>query len=137
LDPFDSEFGEITPKAGGSNAELSQRIQYYEVPLELKYALLNKKVGIHFIGGMSTLFLGTNEVSVQAGSVDEVIGEANNLNSVSFSTNVGLGFDYKLSKKFTFNLEPMFKYQLNTYTDSSVDFRPYTLGVYTGLSFKF
>ena len=137
LDPFDDDFGDITAKAGGSNAELSQRIQYYEVPLELKYALLNKKVGIHFIGGLSTLFLGTNEVSVQAGSVDEVIGEANNLSSVSFSTNVGLGFDYKLSKKFTFNLEPMFKYQLNTYTDSSVDFRPYTLGVYTGLSFKF
>ncbi len=137
LTPFDENFDDITPKAGGSDAELSQRIQYYEVPLELKYALLDKKIGIHFIGGLSTLFLGTNEVSVQAGSVDEVIGEANNLSDVSFSTNIGLGFDYKLSKKFTFNLEPMFKYQLNTYTDSSIDFRPYTLGVYTGLSFKF
>lgn len=137
LDPFDENFGDITPKAGGSDAELIQRIQYYEVPVELKYALLNKKVGIHFIGGLSTLFLGNNEVSVASESFNEEIGEANNLNDISFSTNIGLGFDYKLSKKFTFNLEPMFKYQLNTYSNSSVDFRPYTVGVYTGLSFKF
>jgi hypothetical protein len=65
------------------------------------------------------------------------LGEANNLTSVSFSTNVGLGFDYKLSKKFKFNIEPMFKYQLNPYTDSSINFKPYYLGVYTGLSYKF
>ncbi|NND87844.1 MAG: outer membrane beta-barrel protein, partial [Flavobacteriaceae bacterium] len=137
IGPSDANFGQITPKAGGSDAEMNQQIRYYELPLELKYALLDRKIGIHFIGGLSTLFLGDNEVSVRSGSVDQVIGQANNLNDISFSTNIGLGFDYKLSQKFTFNLEPMFKYQLNTYTDSSVDFSPYTMGVYTGLSFRF
>ena len=89
------------------------------------------------IGGVSTLFLGSNEVSVNAGDFESTLGEANNLSSVSFSTNVGLGVDYKLSKKFKFNIEPMFKYQLNPYSDSSVDFKPYYLGVYTGISYKF
>jgi len=42
-----------------------------------------------------------------------------------------------MSSKFRLNVEPMFKYQLNPYTDSSVSFKPYYLGVYTGLSFKF
>jgi hypothetical protein len=83
------------------------------------------------------LFLGNNEISVKADNFTDVLGEANNLSTVSFSTNVGLGLDYKLSKKFTFNIEPMFKYQLNPYTDSSVNFKPYYLGVYSGLSFKF
>ena len=92
---------------------------------------------MNLIGGLSTLFLGNNDIAVEAGSFQSTLGEANNLTSVSFSTNVGLGFDYKLSKKFKFNVEPMFKYQLNPYTDSSVNFQPYYVGVYTGLSYKF
>jgi len=130
-------FGGLTPKSTSGNAELVQNLSYYEVPLELKYALLNKRFGVNMIGGFSTLFLGDNEVSVQDGSFKDVLGEANNLNSVSFSTNIGLGFDYKISKRLKFNVEPMFKYQLNPYTDSSVDFKPYYFGVYSGLSFKF
>lgn len=130
-------FGEITPKAQGEEAFLNQSISYYEIPVELEYSLLNSKFGIQVIGGLSTLFLGDNEISVTAGAFNETLGEANNLSAVSFSTNVGLGFDYKLSKKLKFNLEPMFKYQLNPYTDSNVSFQPYYIGVYTGLSFKF
>ncbi len=131
------EFNNIVPKSTGGNAELSQQLQYYEVPLELKYAVLSKKFGINVIGGMSTLFLGNNEITVSDGDFRTVLGEANNLNSISFTSNIGLGFNYQLSEKFRFNIEPMFKYQLNPYTSSGVDFRPYYLGVYSGLSFKF
>ncbi len=130
-------FGEIMPKSTEGDARLIQNINYYEVPLELKYAVIDSKFGVNVIGGLSTLFLGNNEISVKADNFNTVLGEANNLSTVSFSTNVGLGLDYKLSKKFTFNIEPMFKYQLNPYTDSSVNFKPYYLGVYSGLSFKF
>ena len=127
----------ITPKSTQGEVELIQNINYYEVPLELKYALLNDKFGVNVIGGFSTLFLGNNEVSVQAGDFRDILGEANNLSSISFTTNVGLGFDYKISKKLKFNIEPMFKYQLNPYTDTSVSFKPYYVGIYSGLSFKF
>ena len=130
-------FGDVQPKSTQGDARLIQNINYYEVPVELKYAVLDTKLGVNVIGGVSTLFLGSNEISVKADNFNTVLGEANNLSSVSFSTNVGLGLDYKLSKKFTFNIEPMFKYQLNPYTDSSVNFKPYYLGVYSGLSFKF
>jgi len=132
-DPFNG----LVPKSTGGSAEIIQNLSYYEVPLELKYALLNKRFGVNMIGGFSTLFLGDNEISVQDGSFRDVLGAANNLNSVSFSTNVGLGLDYKISKRLKFNVEPMFKYQLNPYSDASVDFRPYYFGVYSGLSFKF
>lgn len=130
-------FGDLTLKSTDVDARLIQSINYYEIPLELKYALVDSKLGVNLIGGVSTLLLGNNEVSVRSNDFSSVLGEANNLSSVSFSTNVGLGLDYKLSRKFTFNIEPMFKYQLNTYTDSSVNFKPYYLGVYSGLSFKF
>jgi hypothetical protein len=135
--PDGSPFSGLIPKAGGSDAFINQSITYYEVPMELKYALVNNKFGVNMIGGFSTLFLGNNEVSVNAGDFSSVLGAANNLNSLSFTTNIGLGFDYKFSKKLKFNIEPMFKYQLNPYSDTSVDFNPFYMGVYTGLSFKF
>lgn len=129
-------YSQINQKSTTGNAEISQRISYYEVPVEVKYAIVNKRFGINMIGGFSTLFLGSNEISVSDGSFRSVIGEANNLNTTSFSTNFGLGFDYKISKRFKFNIEPIFKYQLNPYS-TSVDFNPYYFGVYSGVSFKF
>lgn len=130
-------YGALNLKSTSGNAEIRQSISYYEVPLEAKYVLLNSRFGINMIGGFSTLFLNGSEVSVNDGSFRSVLGESNNLNSLSFSTNLGLGFDYKLSSKLRFNVEPMFKYQLNPYTDNSIDFRPYYFGIYSGLSFKF
>ena len=133
----DGTFGDITPKSTNGEAFINQNISYYEVPLELSYTLFDSAFGLDVIGGVSTLLLGNNEVSVTAGNYNEVLGSANNLSSLSFATNIGLGLHYKMSSKFKLNIEPMFKYQLNPYTDSSVSFKPYYLGVYTGLSFKF
>jgi len=132
-DPYQN----VTVKSSGGEAQLIQDLSYYEVPMELNYALLDSRFGINMIGGFSTLILGNNEISVRDGDINEIIGEANNLNSVSFTTNIGLGFNYRINNRLKFNIEPMFKYQLNPYTDSSVDFNPYYLGVYSGLSFKF
>ena len=133
----ENPFANVTPKSTNGETYLNQKLSYYEMPIELKYSIINKKFGINVIGGFSTLLLGNNEVSVEAGDFNEVLGEASNLSSLSFTTNVGLGLNYSFSKKLMINVEPMFKYQLNPYTDSSVDFKPYYIGIYSGLSFKF
>lgn len=128
---------QIVPRNGNIEGSMSQNLGYYEVPLELKYNFIDKKFGFHMVGGLSTLFLDENTISVMSGGFESVIGEASNLNDVSFSANFGLGVDYKLSRRFVLNVEPMFKYQLNTYTNTDTDFRPYFIGVYSGLSFRF
>lgn len=116
---------------------LNQRLQYIEVPLELSYAILNKKFGVAIKGGMSTLFLTENEVSIKAPDGNMQIGKASNLNDVHFSSNVGLGLSYNFMKNFQLNLEPTLKYQINTFNKNSEDFRPYIIGVNTGISYKF
>lgn len=119
------------------NAAISQRISYYEVPLELEYNLVKRKFGVQLIGGFSTFFLDGNEVYTEFENRKNYIGEANNINNVSFSANLGFGLDYHFSPKFRFNLEPTFKYQLNAYSETSGNFRPYIIGVYTGFSYRF
>ena len=127
-------FGNSVKKYDG---ELNQQMGYIEVPLELAYKVLDKKIGIEFVGGMSTLFLNKNNVSIVSNGVEMEIGKANNLNKVHFSSNIGIGFKYKFLKSFEANFNPMFKYQLNTYTENSGNFKPYFIGLYSGFTFKF
>ena len=116
---------------------LQQNISYIEVPLELTYKLLDKKFGIEVIGGMSTLFLNQNNISLVANGIEMEVGRANNLNNIHFSSNVGLGFKYNFWKSFNANFQPMFKYQINTFSENSGNFKPYFIGLYTGVSFSF
>ncbi len=128
---------DVTAKSAARDGNMSQQFGYLEVPLELNYALVDRKVGLHVIGGFSSLFLVDNAVTLTSGNQTMEMGEANNINSVNFSTNVGFGIDYKFSPNIILNLEPIFKYQLNTFSNVDGTFQPFTVGVYSGLSFKF
>lgn len=116
---------------------LNHKFGYIEIPMEVSYKLLDTKFNIDIIGGFSTLFLQENEVSVIGNGMKTTLGEANNMNDIHFSTNLGVGFRYEIFKSFDISLEPMFKYQIGTYSKNSEGFKPYILGIYTGLSFKF
>ncbi len=119
------------------DSSLNQRLGYIEVPVELSYKLSDKKFKVDVIAGMSSFFLNKNEIYSENNSVVTYIGEANNLNNTVYSTNIGFGFEYNISKGVNFNFEPMFKYQLNAFSNDSGNFKPYILGLYTGFSYKF
>ena len=116
---------------------LNQKMGYFELPMEVSYAVLDKKFGINLIGGFSTLFLNENTISLVSPQSNIELGQAKNLNQVHFSTNVGLGFKYQILKSFQINLEPMVKYQLNTFSNNSGDFKPLFIGLYSGISYGF
>lgn len=116
---------------------LNQKMGYYELPLELSYAVLDKKFGINVIGGFSTLFLNENEISLRSSQSNIALGEAKNLNKVHLSTNLGLGFKYQLVKSFQLHFEPILKYQFNTFSRESNDFKPVFIGLYSGISYQF
>ncbi|HDZ04509.1 hypothetical protein LCGC14_0079150 [marine sediment metagenome] len=128
---------DVTAKSPTRDGYMSQQFGYLELPVELNYALIDKKFGVNIIGGVSSLLLINNSVSLTAGELTTEIGEANNINDVNFSANMGLGLNYNFSQKIRFNVEPIFKYQLNTFSEINGTFRPYSVGVYSGLTFKF
>lgn len=116
---------------------MTQQLGYLEIPVELNYTLIDKKFGLNLIGGVSSLFLMDNSVALTSGSLTTEMGEANNVNDLNFSANFGLGVNYKFSQNIQLNIEPVFKYQLNTFSETAGTFNPYALGIYSGLSFKF
>ena len=128
---------EVNAPSPAREGRMVQDFGYLEVPVELQYNLMDRKLGINLIGGVSSLFLTENAVTLVSDNTSTSMGEANNINEVNFSTNFGLGMYYRLTPKMQLNLEPMFKYQLNTFSDTAGNFQPFSVGVYSGLSFRF
>ncbi|HLS29911.1 MAG TPA: hypothetical protein VK021_03570 [Flavobacteriaceae bacterium] len=117
--------------------KLNQQLEYIEVPVEVELAVLDKRFGINVIGGASTLFLKDDLVRLNSEMGTTNLGRANNLNSVSFTTNIGVGLEYNITETFNLNIEPTFKYQINGFSGDNGGFKPYFFGVYSGVSMRF
>jgi hypothetical protein len=121
-----------------SNTSINQSLGYIEIPLEIQYSLSERRLGVNVIGGFSSFFLNNNSVhSENANGQRTFLGEASNINNTSYSANFGVGLNYKFSKTIDLNLEPTFKYQFNTFNNTTGNFTPYFIGVYTGFAIKF
>jgi len=134
LNNVNSTYNKFIQKYEGS---LNQKMGYIEVPLEINYKILDKKLGIDIVGGMSTMILNQNEIYLQSTDLNLKVGEASNLNTIHFSGNLGLGFKYALFKHVAARIEPVFKYQINTFSKDAGDFKPYVFGVYSGINYTF
>jgi hypothetical protein len=118
--------------------EILQQFEYLELPLILRYRVVDRRLGFHFLGGLSSNFLVGNSAYYQEGENKEQIGTTGNLRPVNYSSIIGLGVDYSISKRFHVNLEPTFRYYLNSInTGSMIKSHPYTIGFYTGLLYTF
>lgn len=135
--PMEPAAVDVTAPSPAREGQMLQEFGYLEIPLEMQYSLIDRKWGVDLIGGMSSLFLVNNSVSLESDGAVTEMGEATNLNSMNFSTNVGLGVFYRFTPGFEMSLQPMFKYQLSTFSETSGNFRPYSIGIYSGLNFRF
>ena len=129
--------GSLTLNTLSFNGNMRQNFGYIEIPLEIKYNLFQtSKVETQIVTGFSSLFLNKNEVLLNTANFQNR-GEANNLNDLNFSGNLGIDFSYFFNKNWSLQLNPMFKTQLNTYTKNSNGFQPYFIAVYTGINYRF
>ena len=121
-----------------SEGEILQQFEYLELPLILRYRVVDRRLGFHLLGGLSSNFLVGNSAYYQEGGNKEEIGATSNLRPVNYSSVVGMGVDYSISKRFHVNLEPTFRYYLNSInTGSLIKSHPYTIGFFTGLLYTF
>lgn len=117
---------------------IEQNISYIEVPVDYQYRFLNKRVSMSFNTGLSLFVLTNNRVFATADSGQSIfIGRETSLKDLSLALNLGLGTYYNFSKKWRFDVEPAFKYQLNPYSDNIGNFKPYYFGLQFGMSYKF
>lgn len=115
--------------------KIIQDISYIEIPLEVKYKFLNRKIGMNAIFGVNYLLLDKNEISVNTNNGYHFkIGKTANQTERTIGGNFGLGLDYKISKKIKLNIEPMLKYQLNVNENYNKK-NEFNFNILTGLEF--
>lgn len=121
-----------------SDLKFIQNFEYVEIPLYLRYTLLDSRFDLEVMGGFSSNLLVGNETYAENGNGKSLIGKTNDMVPVNYSGTLGLGLKYGLSKRIFLNVEPRVKYFLNSLnSNSSVTYKPYTIGVFTGLSYQF
>jgi len=118
---------------------IRQEISYIEVPFSVSYDFKKgKKMDISLTGGLSSLILTKNELTLHSLDGEErYFGKANNLSPINASANLSLGFNYHLGKTLNLNIKPSFRYYLDMFDQNSGNFKPYSVGVATGLNIRF
>ncbi len=121
-----------------SQTNFIQNFDYIEIPVYLRYTLIDSRFDLTMLGGLSSNVLVGNQIFVEDGYGKSLVGKTKDMETLNYSGTLGLGFRYGLSKHISLNIEPRIKYFLNSLnSNSSVSYRPYTIGVFTGLSYEF
>ena len=122
----------------GSDARFVQNFQYIEIPLYLRYSVIDARFDVELMGGVSSNVLIGNDTYLESNAGKSLVGKTQDMQDISYSGTLGLGLKYGVSRRIYLNLEPRVKYYLNSLnTNSSVTYKPYTIGVYTGISYQF
>jgi len=127
-----------TEESAIREGDVLQHFEYLEVPVILRYRVVDRRVGLNVLGGLSTNFLVGSNVYFQENGNKEFIGTTADLKPVNYSGVMGLGLQYSISRNFHINMEPTFRYYLNSINKASgINSHPYSLGFFTGISYSF
>jgi hypothetical protein len=117
---------------------LTQNFSYLELPVILRYKIIDKTIGINLIGGLSYNLLVNNSAYAMKDGTKYPVGDTKGLNPLALSSSLGMGMEYNLSGKLSLNLEPTFRYYLNPFSVTTGSFiHPYSFGIFSGVSYKF
>ncbi len=121
-----------------SDVQFIQNFEYLEIPVYLRYTLIDARFGLEMLGGFSSNFLIGNETYLQNSTGRSLVGSTQDMQTLNYSGTFGVGLRYRLSKHVFLNVEPRVKYFLNSLnSNSSVNYKPYTFGIYSGVSYEF
>ncbi len=114
-----------------------QNLDYLEVPLVLKYKVIDNKLSVNVLGGLSPGILVNNRSYFSVEGQKLQTGTTENIEHFIYNSIVGLGLEYAISKKLAFSMEPSFKYSLSPVNSrSDLRYHPYSLSVFTGISYR-
>jgi len=117
---------------------VTQQFEYIEVPLTMKYKVIDRKLDFCIQGGVVTNFLVSNKVYLNQQGESQELGKTSGINKINYQGSIGMGFEYPILSNLAFNLEPRFRYYINPLDNSSqINVHPYSFGIFAGISYLF
>jgi hypothetical protein len=144
--PADFEYNSGFPGINASNIlptdvgdiSVTQFFDYLELPVTVKYKIIDRRMDFSVMGGMVTNFLVNDGVILNQNGDSQMFGTTRDINKVNYLGSVGLGLEYPIVRNVAFSLEPRFRYYLNPIDESSqINVHPYSFGVFAGISYSF
>ncbi len=122
----------------GKVQTITQTFSYVEVPVLVRYKIGGPKIGLILTGGISTGFIVQNDVTLEGANETRNYGQTSQIRNFNMNAIFGVGIEARILPFMYLNVEPTFKYSfLNWSMDSRFQMNPISLGLNTGLAFKF
>ncbi|MCF8297768.1 MAG: PorT family protein [Saprospiraceae bacterium] len=141
--PLDKETVSYKPIFGTAQTTIVENdnslilyFDYLEIPLAVRYKIIDRKIDLNLMSGIYTGFLVGNNAYIDNNGNKESVGRTEDINTMIYTSMLGFGIEYGISKKVSLNIEPLFKYSLKTINNSGYIYKPYSFGVFTGVSYK-
>lgn len=120
------------------NNSIHQNFSFLELPVVVRYKIIDKALDFNLIGGVSSNLLVDNSVYASSEGNRMEVGKTGGLNIITFSSSVGMGMEYNISGNLSLNLEPTLRYFINPFSNMSYPgIHPYYFSVFSGISYKF
>jgi len=120
------------------NYEFKQQARYVEIPMLVRYKILDNVVGLHVTGGINTNVLVDNNARLENQNEILASGQIEGLRPLTLSSSLGMGMNYDLTDHLNLSIEPMLKIQLNSLNQQQYfNSRPYGFGVFSGITYQF
>jgi hypothetical protein len=133
-----SYFAEQTATDVDIDATATQYFEYLEIPLIIRYKIIDRKIDFNLLSGISTHFLIGNDIYLDYDNMYDRFPENVNINNMNYSGSFGIGIEYPILSKLMLNVEPRFKYYLNPIVKNpSYNIHPYSFGIFTGINYLF
>ncbi|MGL5681788.1 MAG: outer membrane beta-barrel protein [Marinifilaceae bacterium] len=121
-----------------TNNAIEQEFASIDIPLYVRYKLVDYKLGVHLMGGFSGSILVGNNAYLNYDNSREKMGKTEDIRPFNLSANLGVTFEYPILKNLHFIAEPGFRYYLQSFSqDNQILFRPYQFSFSTGLGVTF
>ena len=118
--------------------ELKQDLEFIEIPVQVTYKLIDRKINVGLTGGISTNILVGNKAILTGNGENIGNGETANMRNVVYSGAVGLEIGYEITNRIALTVEPRLKHYISSLsTNKTIDFKPSQLGIVTGLTYSF
>jgi hypothetical protein len=122
-----------------SGTGLIQHFEYLELPLSVRYKLLDKQLDISAKAGLAVNYLLSGKVYLQGKQFNSPVGKSVGASSFNFSAIGGLVFSYPLTSQLGINIEPtasMFVRPIGQVKSLNRETYPYSWSVLMGISYR-